>query len=131
MLYQLLRMQAEADGDALSTLRITWSSTRPICSRRRFLSNVLICSSRTTESLGRPKLWADREIWVGQAGLSRLGRDGRRNHRWAVLVAGVVLDDEDRADAPLFTAHHRAEIGVKNVASFHTVVHVHSHSAGK
>lgn len=39
---------------ALSTRCICVSSSRPMCSRSRFLSRVRICSSSTTESLGNP-----------------------------------------------------------------------------
>ena len=47
---------------AASTCSITAPSTRPILSRRRRLSSVRICSSRITESLGRPLPWAARAI---------------------------------------------------------------------
>ena len=67
----------------------------------------------------------------GQLGLAHLGGDGRRDDGGAVAVSRVILDDEHRAHAPLLAAHHRAEIGVEDVASFHTVVHVRSHSAGR
>ena len=67
----------------------------------------------------------------GQPGLPGLGGDGCGDDGGAVAVAGVVLHDEHRAHAPLLAAHHRAEIGVEDVASFHTVVHVRSHSAGR
>ena len=32
--------------------------------------------------------------------------------------------------SPLLTAHHRAQIGIKDVSSFYAVVHKSSHSAG-
>ena len=51
--------------------------------------------------------------------------------RGAVPVAGVILDDQNGPHAPLLTAHDGAKVGIKNVASFHTVIHVSSHSAGK
>ena len=50
---------------AASTFSITALSTRPMRSRRRFLSSVRICSSRMTESRGSPLPWAASAIWVG------------------------------------------------------------------
>ena len=68
----------------------------------------------------------------GQLGLAHLGGDGRRDDGGAVAVSRVILDDEHRAHAPLLAAHHRAQVGIENIASFdYTVVHVISHSAGR
>lgn len=83
------------------------------------------------DCLGSPQLRGETEIWVGS----------RAFPVWEVMAAAMtvglwrlpvsVLHDEHRAHAPLLAAHHRAEIGVEDVASFHTVVHVRSHSAGR
>ena len=67
----------------------------------------------------------------GEPGLSGLGGDGRRDDGGTVPVSRVILHDEHRPHAPLLTAHHRAEVGVKNIASSYAVVHTLSHSAGK
>ena len=66
----------------------------------------------------------------GQTGLSGLRGDGGGDHGGTVAVAGVVLYDQHRTHAPLLTAHHRAQIGIKDVSSFYAVVHKSSHSAG-
>ena len=63
--------------------------------------------------------------------------DTRSSAKAKALASGsgwndfIVLYDKNRAHAPLFTAHHWAEIGVENVASFYAVIQVHSHSAGR
>ena len=41
------------------------ASTRPMCSRRRFLSRVRICSNRITESFGKPNCRAANSMCVG------------------------------------------------------------------
>ncbi|CAN4048233.1 Acyl-coenzyme A thioesterase PaaI, partial [Dysosmobacter welbionis] len=51
-----------------------------------------------------------------QLGLPGLGSDGRRDHSGTVPVAGVVLNDQNRPDTALLTAHHRGEIGIVNIA---------------
>lgn len=66
----------------------------------------------------------------GQSGLPCLGGDGRGDDSRAMTVARIVLDDQNRPHAPLLTAHHRAQIGIKDVSSFYAVVHKSSHSAG-
>ena len=43
-----------------------------------------------------------------QTRLACLARYCRSDHRWAVLIAGVVLDDEHRAHAALLRADDRA-----------------------
>ena len=50
---------------APSTWRIMSSLSWPTGLRRRLLSMVLTCSSRTTESLGNPLSPAGRKMWVG------------------------------------------------------------------
>ena len=54
---------------AASTCCMMSSSTRPIFSRRRFLSKVRICSSRMMESRGRPLLCPGNSICVGSLAL--------------------------------------------------------------
>ena len=44
--------------------------------------------------------------------------DGRRDHGGAVPVAHIILDDKYRPCPSLFAAHHRAEIGIKNLSAF-------------
>ena len=100
MLYQLLRMQAEADGDGVIHL-----AHHLVVHPAHMLPQTLFvqCPDLLQQDhriFGQAEAVGGQGDMGGQAGLSRLGRDGRRNHRWAVLVAGVVLDDEDRADAP-------------------------------
>ena len=56
-------------------------STRPIRSRRRRLSSVRICSSRITESLGRPLPCAASAIWVGSLALPS----------WEVMAAAMTV----------------------------------------
>ena len=53
-----------------------------------------------------------------QLRLAHLAGDGRGYDRGAVAVAGIVLDDQNRAHAALFTADDRAEVGKINIASF-------------
>ena len=88
---------------------------------------VRICSSRMTLSRLSPQ---DDAVAVepdaaavqfdmrGKLCLSHLGRDGRGYDRGAVAVAGIVLDDQNRAHAALFAADDRAEVGKVNIASF-------------
>ena len=47
-----------------------------------------------------------------------------------VAVAGVVLHDQHRPHTPLFAAHHRAEVCIKNVSTLYAMIHKSSHSAG-
>ena len=58
-----------------------------------------------------------------QLGLPGLGSDGRRDHSGTVPVAGVVLNDQNRPDTALLTAHHRGEIGIVNIAALDTRIH--------
>ena len=39
------------------------------------------------------------------------------DHGGTVLIANVVLHDEDGADAPLFTAHYRAQVCKINIST--------------
>ena len=67
----------------------------------------------------------------GQLRLPRLGGDGRRDHRGAVAIAGIVLHDQHRAHAPLLAADHGTEVRVIDIApSDYAVLHDTSHSAG-
>ncbi len=59
-----------------------------------------------TVSPERRILGADRHM-NRKPGLAPLGRDGRHDHGRAVLVADVVLEDEDRADSTLLRAYDR------------------------
>ena len=60
----------------------------------------------------------------GEPGFSGLAGDGGGDDRWGMAVSRVILDDEHRTGTALFAAHHRTKIGVKNVAAFHTVIHI-------
>ena len=66
---------------AVSTCFITPLSKRPIFSRRRRLSRVRTCSSRITDSLGRPQLSGATEIWVGS----------RAFPVWEVMAAAMTV----------------------------------------
>ena len=73
-----------------------------------------------------------RELNVGgQTGLAGLGRNGRRDYSRTVAVARVILHNKHRTHTPLLAAHHRAQVGIKNVSTFDAVIHKSSHSAGK
>ncbi len=52
-----------------------------------------------------------------KTGLAPLGRDGRHDHGGAVLVADIVLKDEDRPYSALFGAHNGRKVGKKDVAA--------------
>ncbi len=106
--------QSKDTAIAASTCCMMSSSTRPIFSRRRFLSKVRICSSKMMESRGRPLLWPGSSMCVGSFGLTGAGGNSRRDDGWAVAVAGVVLHDQHRAHAPLLAAYHRAQVGIIN-----------------
>ena len=56
-------------------------------------------------------------------GLSGLAGNGRRNDRRAVTVSGIILNDQYRPNTTLFTAHHRGEIGIVNIAALDTRIH--------
>ena len=53
----------------------------------------------------------------GQAGLPRLGGDGRRDHGGRIAVADVVLHDKYRPHPALLAAHHGAQVRIINIAS--------------
>ena len=80
--------------------------------------------------LGQTKLAGCQGNVGGQLGLSRLGGNGRGNDSGAVTVARVVLHDEHRAHAPLFTAHHGAQVCIKDISTLYAMIHKSSHSAG-
>ena len=79
--------------------------------------------------LGQPAAEGRDGDMGGQPGLPGLGGDGRGNDCGTVPVPGVVLNDQDRTDAPLLTAHHGTQVGIKNISSFYAVIHKSSHSA--
>ena len=58
-------MQSKAHSDGSVYPVIMGPSTRPMCSRRRFLSRVRICSNRITESFGKPNCRAANSMCVG------------------------------------------------------------------
>ena len=66
----------------------------------------------------------------GQLCLPGLGGDGCRDDSRAVAVAGVILHDEYRTNAPLFTAHHWAQVSIKDISTLYAIIHKRSHSAG-
>lgn len=49
--------------------------------------------------------------------LIHLGGDGGTDDGRAVFVAYVILHDENGADAPLFAAHHRAQVCKINIST--------------
>ena len=49
--------------------------------------------------------------------LVHLGSDSGTDHGGAVFVAYVILHNENRADAPLFAAHHRAQVCKINIST--------------
>ena len=102
------------------TLRSAW----PVCSRRRRLSIVRICSSRMTESFAEAHVVPAQRNVRRQARFAGLAGDGSGNNRRRMLIAGVVLHDEHRPAPALFAAHDRAQVGVKNVAAFHVRIHL-------
>lgn len=89
---------------ALSTLVMVVSSSLPMRSRRRDLSMVRTCSSSITLSRESPHALGVKLNMRRQTRLACLAGDRRRYDRWAVLIAGVVLDDEHRAHAALLRA---------------------------
>ena len=92
------------------TLRSAW----PVCSRRRRLSMVRICSSRMTESLLRPTSWPVNAMCVGSRALPV----------WLVMAAAMTVGDQHRTAPALLAAHDRAQVGIENVASFHVRIHL-------
>ena len=58
-----------------------------------------------------------------QPGFARLTGDRRRNDRRRMAIAHIILDNQHRAGASLLTAHHRTQIGIKNIASSHVRIH--------
>ena len=68
---------------ALSTNAICFSSSLPICSRRRRLSMVRICSSRITLSRLRPTLPPAMLMWVGSRALPV----------WLVMAAAMTVGE--------------------------------------
>ena len=52
-----------------------------------------------------------------QFGFVHLGSNGSTDHRRAVFVPDIVLDDEYRTDSTLLTSHHRTKIRVINISS--------------
>lgn len=89
---------------ALSTLVMVVSSSLPMRSRRRDLSMVRTCSSSITLSRESPTLWALSSICVGRRALPVWLVIAAAMTVGAVLIAGVVLDDEHRAHAALLRA---------------------------
>lgn len=53
----------------------------------------------------------------GQLGFIHLGCNGSADDSGAVLVAHIILHDEDRADAALFTAYHRTQVCKINIST--------------
>ena len=49
--------------------------------------------------------------------------DSGGNHRRAVPIAHIILDNKYWTDAPLFAADHRAEIGIVNISPFDAGIH--------
>lgn len=54
----------------------------------------------------------------GQPAFLYLGGDRRNNHRWAVPVADIILNDEDRPHAALLRANNRRKVSVVNFSPF-------------
>ena len=54
----------------------------------------------------------------GQPCLAGLTRYGSGNNRWAVLIAGVVLNYEHRAHTALLRAHNGAQVGIIDISTF-------------
>ena len=52
----------------------------------------------------------------GESGFSGLAGDRRGDHRGRMAVSRIVLHDEHRTGAPLFTSHHRRKIRVKDIS---------------
>ena len=46
-----------------------------------------------------------------------LGGDGGADDGGAMFIAHIILYDEDRADAPLLTAHHGAQVRKIDISS--------------
>lgn len=55
--------------------------------------------------------------WVGCLVPLGVAGDGRGDYRGAEMIAGVVLDDQDRTIAALFRTDNRREIGVIDIAA--------------
>ena len=53
-----------------------------------------------------------------QLGFIHPGSNGRTDHCGTVFVSHVVLNDQNRPDTALLTAHYRAQVRIKNVTSF-------------
>ena len=67
--------------------------------------------------LGQPHLLSVNVNMGGQAALGEAAGDGGRDHRRAVLVSDVVLNDENRAQSALLGSNHGAQIGIINVSA--------------
>ena len=93
-----------------------------MCSRRRFLSKVRICSKRMTESLGNPNCRAASSMWVGSFAFPV----------WEVMAAAmtvampvscVVLYDQHGTYPTLLAAHNRAKICIKDISTLNAIIH--------
>ena len=51
-------------------------------------------------------------------GFIHSGSDGCTDYGRAVLIANIVLNDQNRPDTTLLTSYHRAKIRIKNISSF-------------
>ena len=126
-----VRMQAEADRDGqIDLLHHILLHMAHLFPQALFVQGAHLLQ-QDHRVLGQAAAHGGQGDVGGEAGLSGLRGDGCGDDCGAVPVAGVILDDQNGPHAPLLTAHDGAEVGIKNVASFHTVIHVSSHSAGK
>ena len=108
---------------AASMRSISSPSTRPMRSRRRRLSSVRTCSSRHHAVARQTVVRRGERDMRRQLRLVRLGRNRGGDHRRAVAVAGVVLDDEHRTHAALLAPDHGREVGVIDIASSDIGIH--------
>lgn len=53
-----------------------------------------------------------------QAALLHLGGDCRNNHRWAVPIANIILNDQDRPHTALLRTDNRRKISIVDFAPF-------------
>ena len=78
------------------------------------------CSDLLQQHSGIPKQAARRaaELYMGRLVFSfHSSRDGCRNHGWTVLIAYIILNDQDRPDAALLRANGWREVNIVDISA--------------